>query len=249
MTYTIHKLATLSGVSVRTLHYYDEIQLLLPARREDNGYRLYGEAELLRLQQILFFRELDFPLQDIGRILDSPGFMVEQSLLDHKQLIKLKQKRLNKLLKTIDLTLYSMSNNQPASDDELYDAFKDDDVKQYQAEVKARWGNTDAYKQSQAKVSKMTNREMDELKANADKFNRRLAAAMGKDLADAEVQALVAEHYAGINFFYTCSIDMYKNLAEMYVADPRFSAYYDKYAPGLAVFLRDAIHHFIAQKQ
>lgn len=244
MRYTVQKLARLAGISVRTLHHYDQIRLLKPSTVERNGYRYYEEMELLRLQQILFFRELDFPLLEIKEILDRKGLDKAKVFEDQKKLLELKRARLDGLISSICTTIKNMNTDSKSSDKELYDAFKDDDVKQYQDEVKARWGNTDAYTQSQAKVSKMTKAEMDKLKEEGKKFTQKLADSMNLPIESDEVQALVAQHHKGIEFFYPCSTEMYRNLGKMYVDDPRFTAYYDKFAPGLAVFLRDAIAYF-----
>jgi len=244
MAYTIKQLAKLANVSVRALHYYDEVGLLKPQRMKKNDYRQYEHRELFRLQQILFFRELDFPLEEIKRIIDQPDFDIIRSLDDQKALIKLRQKRLGKLVYTINKTIKHMKKEKTIKDEELYDAFKDDDVKQYQEEVKERWGNSDAYKQSMARVSKMTKAEMDKMKEDGNKFTQLLADSMDKDVHGEEVQALIAEHYQGTQFFYDCPLEMYRNLGNMYVDDPRFAAYYDKFRPGLAVFVRDAINIF-----
>lgn len=248
MPYTIHNLAKLAGVSVRTLHYYDEIGLLSPANIQKNGYRQYEEPQLIRLQQILFFRELDFELAEIKEILNRPNYSVIGALDEQKKMIELKRKRLDKLITTITTTITTMQNNQPIKGDELYDAFKDDDVKQYQAEVKERWGNTEAYKQSTAKIAKMTKDEMAKLKEDGKKFTQKLADTMDLPVDSPEAQALVAEHYKGIQFFYDCPTEMYRNLGKMYVDDPRFTAYYDTFRPGLAVWLRDAINYFCDQR-
>ncbi|NUM25254.1 MAG: MerR family transcriptional regulator [Candidatus Buchananbacteria bacterium] len=249
MAYTIGQLAKLSGVTIRTLHHYDEIGLLSPGKNSKNNYRLYEEKDLLRLQQILFFRELDFALADIKKIIDRPDFAVSQALRDHKRLIKLKQKRLDNLIKTIDKTINHMTKQSIIKDEELYDVFKDNDVKQYQQEVKRRWGDTSAYQQSMAEVSKMTKGEMEKLKQDAKIFTQKLADAMDKKIESPEVQNLIKEHYQGINFFYDCSIPMYRHLAQMYVDDSRFTAYYEKFRPGLAKFVRDAICYFCDQKE
>lgn len=137
-----------------------------------------------------------------------------------------------------------MTKEQEMKDEELYDAFKDPDVKQYQDEAKERWGNTEAYKQSMKKVGKMTKAEMEKLKKDGIEFTKKLAAAMDKDIKSKEVQELIAQHYKGIQFFYDCPLEMYRNLGKMYVDDPRFAKNYDKYRPGLAVFMRDAIAYF-----
>ena len=244
MPYTINQLAQLSGVTVRTLHYYDEIGLLKPSSIQKNGYRSYEEKELLRLQQILFFRELDFPLADVKKILDRPDFEIIGALRRHKELIKLKRKKFDKLINTINKTIKHMTKQQKMKDEELYDAFKDPDVKQYQDEAKERWGNTEAYKQSMKKVGKMTKAEMEKLKKDGELFTQKLAAAMDKDIKSKEVRELIKQHYKGIQFFYDCPLEMYRNLGKMYVDDPRFTTYYDKHRKGLAVFMRDAIAYF-----
>lgn len=249
MPYTVHQLAKLAGVTPRTLRFYDKQGLLSPATHGRNGYRYYGEKELVRLQQILFFRELDFPLEDIKRMMDRPGFDVVEALRDQKKLMLLKRARIDGLLNSLDKTIMSITDDKKMSGEELYDAFKDDDVKQYQEEVKERWGDTDAYKQSMAKVGKMTRAEMDMLKADGEAFTRTLAEAMGKDVRSDEVQALVAQHQAGINFFYECGTKTYRGLGQMYVDDPRFTAYYDKFRPGLAAWLRDAIVVYCDRKE
>lgn len=249
MRYTVNQLAKLAGISVRTLHYYDQIGLLKPSLIADNGYRYYEDRELIRLQQILFFRELEFSLDDIKVMLNRPDFSVVESLRDQKKLLRLKQKRLDGLINTIDKSIKYMNNKQKINNEELYDAFKDDDVKQYQAEVKQRWGNTEVYKQSMAKVGKMTKQEMVKLKLKQEEQTKQLADSMDKGIKHPNVQKLIAEHHQGINFFYDCSLEMYRNLGKMYVDDPRFTAYFDKFRPGLAVFLRDAIVYYCDQNE
>jgi len=249
MPYTINQLAKLSGVTVRTLHYYDEIGLLKPSSIHRNGYRSYEKKELLRLQQILFFRELDFPLADIKKILDKPDFEIVGALRRHKDLMKLKQKRFDKLINTIDKTIKHMAKQQNMKDEELYDAFNDPDVKRYQEEAKQRWGNTDAYKQSMKKVGKLTKAQMEKIKKDGIELTKKLAACMDKEITDKEVQKLIGQHYKNIQFFYDCPLEMYRNLGKMYMDDPRFTAYYDKHGKGLASFMRDAIAHFCDNKE
>lgn len=242
--YTVDQLARLAGTSVRTLHYYDEIGLLRPSFVGRNGYRYYEEKELVRLQQVLFFRELEFPLEDIKKMLERPDLDIIALLRDQKRLMQLKQKRINGLIKAIERTIMNMTNDTHMKDEEMYDAFKDDDVKQYQEEVKQRWGNTEAYRQSMAKVGKMTKKEMEKLKEEGRAFTQKLADGMDKGFSHPDVQALIAEHHKGINFFYECGLDTYRGLGQMYVDDARFTAYYDGFRPGLAVFMRDAIGHY-----
>lgn len=244
MRYTVNQLAQLASVSVRTLHYYDEIGLLTPSTVAKNGYRYYEEPELLRLQQILFFRELEFSLEDIKRMLNRPDFSIIEALRDQKKLMRLKRDRIDGLIHSINKTITRMTKNQKIHDEELYDAFKDDDVKQYQEEVKERWGNSDAYKQSMAKVGKMTKAEMEQLKADGKAHTQAIADAMDKGIDHPDVQALIKKSHDGINFFYACDYPFFRNLGQMYVDDPRFTAYYEKFRPGLAVFMRNAIAYY-----
>lgn len=228
-------------MSVRTLRHYDAIGLLCPKRHERNGYRIYEEPELLRLQQILFYRELEVRLEDIKRLLAQPDFNVRTTLLQHRQTLQHKRKRLDQLLKTIDKTLLKLDQPTFMPDEELYDVFKDEDVKPHQEEVRQRWGKSDAYKQSMARVSKMTKQEMDALKAAGTALTQALADAMEKGPSHPDVQAFIKKHYEGICFFYDCPLEMYRNLGQMYVDDPRFAAYYEKFRPGLATFMKEAI--------
>lgn len=241
MSYTVQALAKLANTSVRTLHYYDEIGLLSPSRVSRNGYRQYDEPELLKLQQILFFRELDFPLADIKRILSSPYFDMAAALTDHRQLIELKRKRLTKLLATIDQTIKKLNHQTTMPDEELYDSFADEEMKEYAQEAKEKWGNTDAYKQSQARVGKMTKAQMAQLKEDGKKHMEALAAAMDLGVESPEVQALIKKSHESVNFFYDCSVEMFRNLGKMYEDDPRYGAYYEKFRPGLAAFVHKAI--------
>lgn len=155
MTYTIKKLAKMAKVSVRTLHYYDQIGLLKPARLGENGYRYYEESELLRLQQILFFRKLEFPLGEVKQILDSPNFDLKTALLGHKEYLEAKMRQENELISTIKKTIKKIEGEQ-MKDEDLYDGFDKEKMKEYEKEAKERWGHTDAYKQSTHRVKQFT---------------------------------------------------------------------------------------------
>ncbi len=245
MPYSIHQLAELAGVSVRTLHYYDEIGLLRPGRVEKNGYRSYGENDLLRLQQIMFFRELDLPLADVKKMLDSPAFDRLRALRDHRKLIALKIKRLDGLTATIDKTIKKLNNELNMEDKELYDSFDMKEVDQYAEEAKQRWGQTDAYKQSVAKVKKLGKAGLARIAKESDELMKEIAAAAANEKPDsAAVQKLIARHFDNLRNFYEPTCEMYRGLAEMYVADQRFTAYYEKYRPGLAKFMREAMLAF-----
>lgn len=246
MSYTVQQLATLAGISVRTLHYYDEVKLLSPARVAKNDYRFYEESELLKLQQILFFRELDFSLDDIGRILSSPYFDMKTALLDQKKLIQLKRNRLDKLVQTIDTTIKKINKETIMPDKDLYGSFSTEEAETYAKEAKDRWGNTDAYKQSQERVQKMGKAGIAKVMAEANALNQELATAMkaGQGPKSEPAQKLIARHYNGLRAFYEPNLEMYVGLAKMYVDDPRFAANYEKVATGLAQYLRDGMLYF-----
>lgn len=242
MKYTIAKLAKSAGVSVRTLHYYDEIGLLNPAgHSDDNNYRYYTQAELLRLQQIMFFRELEFPLAKIKEIMDSPKFSNLEALEDHRQVLLSQKQRVGKLLKTIDLTINNIKKGQSMTTTDLYDGFDKAKMEEYQQEAQTRWGNTDAYKQSTARVAKMGKAGLAKVVAEGKEIEVELAKHIGEPIGSSVVQSLIARHRAQISNFYDVGDEMYQGLAEMYLADSRFTKHYDDVAPGLAQFVHDAI--------
>lgn len=244
MPYTVKQLANLAGVSVRTLHHYDYVGLLSPSRQPGNGYRQYNESDLLRLQQILFFRELDFPLDEIERIMKNPAFDMTAALHDQRHLLELKRKRLTGLMKTIDKTIAKLKHNRPMTNDELYSSFTKEEAEQYATEAKERWSNTDAYKQSQERVKSLTKDDWKRIQDAGDKLMRDIVANRERGASSPEIQALIAQHYDGLRTFYEPNIVMYRGLADMYVGDSRFAAFYEKYSPGLALFMRDAMHAY-----
>jgi DNA-binding transcriptional MerR regulator len=244
MSYTVHELATLAGVSARTLHYYDEIGLLNPTGTKRNGYRFYEEAELLKLQQILFFKELDFPLADIQGMLSNPRFSMERALRDQKKMLELKKDRLDTLVKTINKTIKKINKEKNMKDDELYDGLDTKQMEAYAKEAKERWGKTDAWKQSQERTKNWTKADYQKIKEEGDKWMERFLLVVPNGIKSPEVQALIAEHYNGLRKFYEPNLEMYRGLGSMYVDDSRFTAYYDKHQPGLAVFMKEAMHYF-----
>lgn len=248
MQYTINQLAKIAGVSVRTLHHYDEEGLLSPKRNEKNDYRAYSEGDLLVLQQILFFRELDFSLADIKKIIKSKDFDIAAALKDHRKMIMLKKARIDGLLQTIDKTINKVTKNKAMTDEELYDGFTKEEMNKLAEEAKQRWGHTDAYKESEIKMRSMTKEKMDVIKLEGDAILKKGALLIGKDVHDPEVQALIAEHYAHLSNFYTPNPEMYKGLAEMYIGDTRFRSHFEKYHPDLPQFMHDAMVVFTDEK-
>ncbi|MCB0235981.1 MAG: MerR family transcriptional regulator, partial [Anaerolineae bacterium] len=152
-TYGVRELARLAGVSVRTLHHYDQIGLLTPSSRTAAGYRQYGADDLMRLQQILFFKELDVPLGEIRAILDDPEFDQIAALEQHRRLLQLQSERLAQLLKTVDKTIQKLTEDtMTLTNEELYEGFSKEQIESYENEARERWGSTDAYKESRKRV-------------------------------------------------------------------------------------------------
>jgi len=244
MSYTVQQLADLAGVSVRTLHHYDEIGLLTPARLQGNEYRIYEEAELMRLQQILFFRELEFSLDDIKKIVSDPAFDMQAALRDHRRMIEAKQKRLSGLIGTIDTTLAKLSGTKEVSDEELFEAFWEKHETEYVAEAEQRWGNTDAYKQSKERTKHFTKEDYKRMAKDGDLFMQKFPPIMSKGPYSKDAQELIAQHFEGLRTFYEPTLELYRGLGTMYVEDDRFRAYYAKYHKDLPEFMRDAMHAY-----
>ncbi len=249
MSYTINQLAKLANISVRTLHHYDQIGLLDSKRNSKNQYRVYEEDDLLKLQQILFFKELDFKLEDIKGIVENPNFDIASALKDHKHMLLSKRKRLDSLLKTIDKTINRVTKNKKMKDEELYDSFTKEEMEELAAEAKQRWGHTDAYKESEQKMRSMTKEGMDKIKAEGDMILKRGAELVDHDIESPEVQTLISEHYAHLSNFYTPNPTMYKGLAEMYISDTRFKSHFEKYHPKLPQFMHDAMIAWIKNQE
>lgn len=245
--YTISELARMAGVSVRALHHYDRIGLLVPAGRSAAGYRLYTEPELLRLQQILFFRELDMPLDEIRRTLDDPGFEPVAALERHRRLLRQRMERLASLLDTIDRTIGKLTEDETMlTDEELYKGFSVEQRERYRREARERWGE-DKVADSERRAKKMSREQWEAVGAEGEAVTAGLAALMDRDPGDPEVQALIARHHAWVETFYPCPAEMYRGLAQLYVEHPEFKAFYEKRREGLAQFMHQAMHEYAAR--
>lgn len=253
MHYSVSQLARLANVSVRTLHYYDEIGLLKPAFVKKNGYRYYTEEEFLRLQQIIFFKELDFELGRIKDIFDSPHFDQTEVLEDQKNLLELKRKKLDRLIKLINKTIKNMNSESKdkITDEDLAQCFDDGKYEEYKKEAREKWGK-DMVQKSENIVKGWSKEKMEEIKKEGDEINKALVANMDKGIESAEVQEIVQRHFNHIIQFYDPSwplLKIYSGLGKMYVEDGRFAANYNKYHPDLAQFLCDAIQIFCERKE
>jgi DNA-binding transcriptional MerR regulator len=242
--YTVGELADLARVSIRTLHHYDAIGLLAPSRRTESGYRLYGHEELEQLQQILLYRELDFSLDAISRLMLDPTFDRRAALVAQREQLAARAGRMQAILAAIDAALDALARGEPMNEADMFEVLGDFDPRPYEAEVQERWGDSNAYKESASRTARYTKDDWKQIKAEGDAVTRGLAdrLAAGANPGDVDVQELVDRHREQIDrWFYPCSIEMQANLADMYVADPRFAATYERYQPGLARFLRDAV--------
>lgn len=232
----IREFAECTGVSVRTLHYYDEVGLLPPAFVDRaTGYRYYDEHSLLRMQEILFFRELDFSLQSIREILSSPQYDKTGALQEQKQLLTLKKERLERLIAAIDSAVKG---------ENVMKAFDSSEFDRYKAEAQQRWGSTDAYREYAERTRQYPKQKWDALAGEMDEIMAAFAACMqrGEAPASAGAQTLVKtlqDHITG--HYYRCTNEILAGLGQMYVADERFQSNIDRHAAGTAAFLRDAI--------
>ena len=243
-TYTVGKLASLAGLTVRTLHHYDEIGLLKPTARSDSGYPLYGHDAPLRLQQILFYREMGFPLREIRRILDDPSFDRKAALEQHRTNLERRIARLERLLRTVDRTLCALGKKEMAvTDEQLYEGFQPEDVERIKREASQRYGEAEV-RASENRIKGMSQEAWESLKQESHAVTQTLAELMDRDPGDAEVQQLIARHHAVIEHFCEASAERYAGLAQLYVTDPEFRAFYDRYRVGLAGLMSDAMTHY-----
>lgn len=239
MRLSISEMAKLCGVSVRTLHYYDQIGLLCPETAADSGYRWYREADVERMQQILFFRELDFSLKDILAILSDPHYDRQEALRRQRVLLRMKRDRLDRLLDLLDARLKGEQTMEFAGFDRHdIDAARE----KYAAEARQRWGDTDAWRQSQERAARSDTGERDAQAEGMNDIFRRAAALRDTDPASPEAQALVREWQAFLTeHYYDCTDEILVGLGEMYTADQRFQENLDRFGAGTASFLSAAI--------
>lgn len=247
MEYTVQKLGQLARISTRTLRYYDEIGLLKPARINSSGYRIYGSAEVDRLQQILFYRELGVNLDSIKEIMTSEEFDGATALKEHREKLLEKRAQLDLLIENVDKSIQLTERKIMMTDKEKFEGFKqklvDDNEQKYGKEIREKYGE-DAVNKSNAKVKGMTQAQYEEVTKLEEQLALSLKAAMATgDPAGEPAQKAADLHRQWLSFYWDkYTKEAHAGLAQMYVDDERFTAYYDKIQPGAAVFLRDAVH-------
>ena len=235
MKMQIKEFADFTGVSVRTLHYYDEIGLLRPAFVDrSTGYRFYDENSLLRMQEILFYRELDFSLKSIGEILSSLNYDKSKALKEQKHLLTLKKERLERLISAIDGAVRG---------ENVMKAFDNSEFEKHQAEAREKWGKTEAYKEHAERTKNYSRQKLNDLAEGLDNIMAAFAACRKRGEApdSAEAQALVKElqDYITENYYH-CTNEILAGLGQMYVADDRFRSNIDRHGDGTAAFICEA---------
>lgn len=238
----INEVAKLTGITVRTLHYYDQIGLLHPSETTEAGYRIYNQDALDKLQQILFFRELEFPLSDIKEIVSSQGYDRQELLTKHKDLLIQKRKRLDALIGMIDSAL----GEEQCIDFQAYDMTELNKMKKkYAAEVRERWGETEAYRESEQKTSGYDDLQWNTLRGEGDDILKAFGQNRHLKPDSKEAQELVKCWQAYITKnFYHCTDEILYCLGLMYVGDERFTENIDRYGKGTAEFMSKAIEYF-----
>jgi MerR family transcriptional regulator, thiopeptide resistance regulator len=244
---TVKQLSKLAGVTPRTLHHYDEIGLLKPSRIGDNGYRYYGEEALLRLQQILFYRELNIPLEDIKKIMGRRDFDVLGALYSHKDALKRQVTRLNNLIRTVDNTIDSLKGNKEMSNQQLFEAFSDEEQAEYEKEAMQKY-DPETVKASSKKWKEYSAADKKRMGEEGNALYRDLLLAIPKGAASPEAQSCVERWRRFIEYFWIPNDEQLAGLADLYNEDPRFKANFDKIDVRLAGFLREAINIYVENR-
>ncbi|GAA1920681.1 MerR family transcriptional regulator [Streptantibioticus ferralitis] len=245
MSYSVGQVATLAGVTVRTLHHYDEIGLLTASGRSHAGHRRYEDVDLDRLQQILFYRELGFPLEEIAVLVSDPEADPAEHLRRQYSVLTDRIARLRQMAAAVERAMEARKLGINLTPEEKFEVFGPDyDPDDYAEEVEQRWGHTEAYRQSQRRAATYTKEDWLRINADAADINAKIAALMETGAAPQSEEAmdLAEEHRQHIcRFFYDCPYQIHTGLGGMYVADERFKGNYEAIKPGMAAFLRDAI--------
>jgi DNA-binding transcriptional MerR regulator len=244
MTQTTGAVARLAGISIRTLHHYDEIGLLAPGERSDAGYRLYADSDLERLQQILLLRQLGLGLDEIARVLDEPGYDRLEAPIEQRRQLEQSRTRIDRLIAAVDRAISASQEGRTMTPEESLEVFGDFDPAQYEDEGKERWGDTDAYRESARRTKAYTKQDWLQIGVESDAINQAFIALMdaGVPSTGPEAQAVAERHRGHIStWFYPCSPEIHAGLGQMYVMDSRFTENIDKAKPGLARYMSEAI--------
>jgi DNA-binding transcriptional MerR regulator len=246
--FTVKQLSKMAGITPRTLHYYDEIGLLKPARVGDNGYRYYGEESLLRLQQILFYRELDMPLDSIKKIMGRGDFDVLSALEGHKEELRNRIARMERLMRTVDHTILHMKGKKEMSQKQFFEGFSEEQQAEYEKEAMQMY-DPETVKASAKKWKSYTAAEKQRIGEEGNAVYADLLLAMAKGADSHEAQACVERWRRHIEYFWTPNDEQLLGLVDGYNNDPRFKSNFDKIHPDLAAFMREAVNVYIEKKR
>lgn len=246
MEYTVKQISQLAGVSVRTLHYYDEISILKPSSVGNNGYRYYREEALIHLQQILFFRELDLSLDDIRQIMENPEFEIQSALEGHKKALHERIFRLERLIKTVDETLLHLKGKKEMTNEQLFSAFSDEEQEIYALEAEKMFDPKIVKASNRLWKSYSPNKKAQILEEGSQVY-RDLLVALPLGAESPQVQAGVERWRSHMDYFWTPSLQQLIGLAENYYNHPGFKANFDKMDPRLAGFILDAVRIYVSR--
>ncbi len=246
--FTVKQLSSMAGVTPRTLHHYDEIGLLKPSRIGENGYRYYGEEALLKLQQILFYRELDIPLDEIKKIMGRRDFDVLGALQSHKDALNKQAVRIERLIQTVDNTIQHLKGKTKMSEKGLFEGFSEEEQEKYAKEAEQMY-DPETVRESNRKWKVYSAAKKEAILAEGKAVYMDMVAVMPKGPASAEVQAIVERWRKHMDYFWTPNLDQLLGLAEGYSDDPRFKANFDKMHPNLAEFMREAVKVYVEKNR
>lgn len=239
---TVHEVSQMAGVSIRTLHYYDEIGLLIPAETNEVGYRFYNQSDFLKLEQILFFKEIGFSLKEIKKILENSEYKKDDVLRKQKEILVMQKERTEKLIAIIDERL----KGEIEMKFEAFDMKHIEETKEkYREEVEQRWGSSEAYKESHQKTSQYKKEDWNKIMEDGAEIFKGFAMHIGEDVSHEEVQQLVRRWQDHITKnFYHCTKEILAGLGQMYVLDERFTQNIDQYGEGIAQYMSEAIAYY-----
>ena len=243
-TFTVGQVADLAGVSVRTLHHYDTVGLVVPSSRSASGYRLYRGADLERLQQVLVWRRLGFALEQVADLLDASGLDRREALVRQRDLLDERLEQLTAVRALVERTLRTIDEGTTMGETDMFDGLVEWNERTHGAEVRERWGGTDAYAESSRRTAGYSAADWAAMQAEAEEVEQAFAALLDAGVPAEDPRAMDAAeaHRAHLDrWFYPCSHEMHAGLADMYVADERFAAHYERRRAGLAGYVRDAV--------
>jgi len=246
--YTVKQLSDIAGITRRTLHYYDQIDLLRPSKIAGNGYRLYSEQNLLRLQQIMFYRETGCTLTQIKNILDEPGFDIELALLEHKRQLIKQQAHLDRLLAAVDETLAYQKGERQMSPKQLFGAFNEEEQEVYEQEAMQKYDPA-IVKASNMRWKNYTKKQKQKIQDQGNAIYQEIVKSIPLGPSSPEAQQSIERWRKHLSYFWTPDLDQLVGLASIYSDDPRFKENFDKFDSRLAGFMLEAVRAYVINQR